>query len=77
MIKVLVGTNTNKKDVVIDPERTLREVLDENNVDYTTGGIHLSGLAVGRDGLDKSFSDYGVTDVCTLISVVKGDGGTI
>lgn len=75
MIQVLVGTNTNRKRVTVDPNRTLKSVLEEQAIDYSTGGIHLDGMAVAGEGLNRSFRDHGITEDCILISVVKGDGG--
>ncbi len=75
MIKVLIGTNTNRKQITTDPSRTLKSVLEENGIDYSTGGIHLDGLAVAGEDLNKSFTEHGITEDCILISVVKGDGG--
>lgn len=77
MIKVIVGTNTNRTSVLVDPSRTLKSVLEENGIDYSRGGIHLDGLAVGGEGLNRSFTDHGITEDCILISVVKGDGGVM
>lgn len=77
MIRVTIGTNTNRKAVTVDPGRTLKSVLDENGIDYSTGGIHLDGLAVGGAGLNKSFTEHGITEDCILVSVVKGDGGVM
>lgn len=77
MIKVTIGTNTNRKEIIIDPSRTLKDVLEENGVDYSRGGIHLDGLSIGGEGLNKSFTDHGITKDCILISVVKGDGGVM
>lgn len=77
MISVLVGTNTNRKRITVDPSRTVKSVLEEQHIDYSTGGIHLDGLAVGGEGLNKSFTDHGITEDCILISVVKGDGGVM
>lgn len=75
MIKVIIGTNTNRKQITVDPSRTLKDVLDENSIDYSRGGIHLDGLAVGGEGLNKSFTEHGINEDCILIAVVKGDGG--
>lgn len=75
MINVIVGTNTNRKQVQVAPTRTLKSVLDENGIDYSRGGIHLDGLAVAGEGLNRSFQDHGITEDCILIAVVKGDGG--
>lgn len=75
MIKVTIGTNTNRKSITLNPDTTIREALETNNIDYSTGGIHLDGLAVAGADLDKSFADFGVEESCYLVSVVKADGG--
>ena len=75
MIKVTIGTNLNRSSIMIDPSRTIKSVLEENNIDYARGGIHLDGLAVAGEELNKSFSQHGISDECMLISVVKADGG--
>jgi len=75
MIKVTIGTNTNRKSIMVNPASTVKEVLSENGIDYAAGGIHLDGLSISGEALNKSFSEHGITDDCMLISVVKADGG--
>lgn len=75
MIKVTVGNNLNRKAVMVDPSTTVKAVLDDNNIDYSRGGIHLDGLAISGGDLNKSFAEHGISDDCILISVVKADGG--
>lgn len=77
MIRVIVGTNTNRKSVLVDPSRTLKSVLEENGIDYSRGGIHLDGLAVGGEGINRTFTEHGITEDCILVAVVKGDGGVM
>lgn len=77
MIQVLIGTNTNRTRVTVDPSRSLKSVLEEHGIDYSTGGIHLDGMAVAGEELNKSFTAHGITEDCILISVVKGDGGVM
>lgn len=77
MIQVTLGTNTNRKKITCSPTKTLREVLEENGIDYHVGGIHLDGISVAGEELNRSFEDHGVTEDCILISVVKGDGGVM
>lgn len=77
MIKVTIGTNTNRKEVIVDPSRTLKSVLDENGIDYSRGGIHLDGLSIAGADLNKTFTEHGIVEDCILISVVKGDGGSL
>jgi len=77
MISVLIGTNTNRKTVIVEPTKSIIEVLESNNIDYSTGGIHLNGRAISGPDLNQTFADMGITERCTLISVVKGDGGVM
>lgn len=75
MIKVTLGTNLSRKNVMVDPSSTIKTVLNDNNIDYATGGIHLDGLAIIGGDLNRTFTDYGINDECILVSVVKSDGG--
>lgn len=73
MINVTLGNNTKRVKVIVDPNTSLREVLEENEINYTTGVMHLDGAAVPTGGLDKTFNDYGITEKCYLLSVVKSE----
>ena len=73
MIRIIVGNTTNRKTVIEDEGKTLRNVLEENEIDYTTGMTQLDGATLQPGDLDKSFADFGVTDHCSLLSVVKAD----
>ena len=74
MIKVTVGTNTRRTSVIVAPNRTLRSVLEDQEIDYSTGTLHLDGSTVTPGQLDKTFAELGITEKCFLISVVKADG---
>lgn len=73
MIKVTIGTNTNRKAVNVDPNRTIKSVLDEQGINYTTGTLHLDGATLQPGEINKTFADFGITDSCYLIAVVKAD----
>lgn len=73
MIKVTLGTNTNRKSITVDPGRTIKSVLDEQDINYTTGTLHLDGATLQPGEINKTFADFGITDSCYLISVVKAD----
>lgn len=73
MISVKVGNNTSRKTVTVSPETTLRTVLEENEINYTVGTMHLDGAALQPGDLDKTFADFGINDKCYLLSVVKSD----
>ena len=74
MIKVTVGTNTRRTSVIVEPNRTLRSVLEDQEIDYSTGTLHLDGSTITPGQLDKTFAELGITEKCFLISVVKADG---
>lgn len=73
MIKVTIGTNTNRRSVNVDPNRTIKSVLDEQGINYTTGTLHLDGATLQPGEINKTFADFGITDSCYLIAVVKAD----
>lgn len=74
MIKVTVGTNTRRTSVIVEPSKSLRSVLEDQEIDYSTGTLHLDGSTVTPGQLDKTFAELGITEKCFLISVVKADG---
>lgn len=75
MINLTIGTNTERKTVIVAPEQIVGEVLAENNVNTTSAAIHLNGSLIPGCDLDQSFEDLGVEDdtQAMLIAVVKAD----
>ena len=73
MIKVTVGNNVKRESTIIDANTTLREALENAEVDYTRGVMHLDGSSLNPGDLDKTFADFGITEKCFLLNVVKAD----
>jgi hypothetical protein len=73
MIKVTVGNNVKRESVIVNPNSTLRAVLEQANVDYTRGVMHLDGSSLNPGDLDKTFANFGITEKCFLLNVVKAD----
>lgn len=73
MIKVTVGNNVKREAVIIDENTTLRSCLEANGVDYTRGVMHLDGSSLNLGDLDKTFQQFGITEKCFLLNVVKAD----
>lgn len=71
MIKVVVGNNVKRENVIVDSSVTLRQVLEDAGIDYTQGVMHLDGAALQPGDLDKTFASFGVTERCFLLNVVK------
>lgn len=73
MIKVVVGNNVTRNTVIVDSATTLRTVLEDSNIDYTKGVMHLDGSSLNPGDLDKTFAQFGITEKCFLLNVVKAD----
>lgn len=73
MIKVTVGNNVKRDNQIVDPNVTLRKVLEDAGIDYTRGVMHLDGSSLNPGDLDKTFADFGITEKCFLLNVVKAD----
>lgn len=73
MIKVTVGNNVKREAVIIDENTTLRSCLEANGVNYTRGVMHLDGSSLNPGDLDKTFQQFGITEKCFLLNVVKAD----
>ena len=72
-IRVTVGTNTSRKNVIVDSSTTLRNVLEENNIDYSRANVNLDGASLNPGDMDKSFADLGIAESCFLIASIKQD----
>ena len=73
MVKVTVGNNVKRESKIVNPNATLRSVLEEANIDYTRGVMHLDGSSLQPGDLDKTFANFGITEKCFLLNVVKAD----
>lgn len=73
MINVTVGLTLDRKVMIVESSRTLRSVLEEAEVDYSRGAMHLDGSSLRPGDLDKTFDDFGIKTSCYLLNVVKAD----
>ena len=73
MVKITIGTNTRRETVIVEETRTLKSVLEENNIPYGTATVCLDGAPLQPGELNKTFTDFGVTESAYLLAVVKAD----
>ena len=73
MIKVTMGNNVKRTSEILDENTTLRDALEDAGIDYTHGMMNLDGSTLGPGDLDKTFADFGITEKCYLLNVVKAD----
>ena len=67
MLKITVGTNTNRKTVMATEDTTLRQCLEE------TGQTSLDGCVLQPGDMDQTFADMHVTEKAYLVVVQKMD----
>ena len=73
MIKVTIGNNLKRSSEILDENTTLREALENAEIDYSTGVMNLDGSPLSPGDLDRTFADFGITEKCYLLNVVKAD----
>jgi hypothetical protein len=71
IIKVTIGTNTERKTVTVDNNESIKKVLTDNAVNYASCVIHLDGMPLNVSELNGTFADLNITDECSLLAVVK------
>lgn len=73
MIRVIVGTTTQRVEKNYAPDTSLREILEDNAVDYSVAQIMLDGASLLAGDMDKTLADMNITEKCMLIAVVKAN----
>ena len=73
MIKVTMGNNVKRKTEILDEDTTLRQALEDADIDYTRGAMNMDGSTLSPGDLDRTFADFGIAEKCFLLNVVKAD----
>lgn len=71
MIRVIVGTTTNRQEANYAPNTTIRSILEDKGIDYSVAQIMLDGASLQPGDMDKTLSQMNVTEKCMLVAVVK------
>ena len=73
MIRATIGNNVARRPYTIDENTTLRQALEQAGIDYSIGMTSLDGTTLQPGDLDKTFAQFGITEKCFLLNVVKAD----
>lgn len=74
MIKVSFSSNVKRIALTVDENTTtVRQFLEENEIDYSRAITSIDGCPLQAGDMDKTFADFGITEKCLLTSVVKAD----
>lgn len=74
MITVTIGTNLERKEVMVDPTAvTIKELFKNNGVAYERATNYLDGCPINAAQINQTLAELNVTSDCTLLSVIKND----
>lgn len=71
MIRVIVGTTTQRNEKNYTADTTIRSILEDNAIDYSTSQVMLDGVTLQAGTMDKTLAELNITEKCMLIAVVK------
>ena len=71
MIQIRITTNTIRKTIATDENNTIRQVLDNNNINYEVTPVYLDGAPLNIGDHDKTFAELGIKEKCMLTAVIK------
>lgn len=71
LVNVKVGTNLNRTSVSVSSEKTIRQILEENEINYATTTVFVDGVTVQLGDMDKSLEELGIGESCYIIAAQK------
>jgi hypothetical protein len=71
MIQIKIVTTTSRKTIATDPNNTVRQVLEANNVNYSVTPVYIDGAPLQIGDHDKTFTELGITATCMLQAIQK------
>lgn len=71
MISIELSAKGKRNTIIVDENKTVADVLNENGVDYRVSPPLLDGQALDFDEINSTFAQLGVNKTCLLTCVVK------
>lgn len=71
LVNVKVGTNLNRTNVSVSSDKTIRQILEENEINYATTTIFVDGVTVQLGDMDKTLDELGIGESCYIIAAQK------
>lgn len=71
IVNVKIGTNLNRETISVTSDKTIRELLDQQGINYATTTIFLDGDTIRAGDMDKTLDDFNIADTCYIIASQK------
>lgn len=76
MVQVTIGNATNRRKIVVEPTAKIKDILEENEIDYGSARVTCNGETLRADQFGLPLNAViGEADSCYLMAVVKLDNG--
>ena len=73
MVKITLITNAGRKTVIASEAKTLREIYEENDVNYDSCTNTIDSVPLRVGDLNKTLRELGVGETCRMSSIVQMD----
>ena len=71
IVNVKIGTNLNRTTIFVTSDKTIRQLLEENGINYATTTVFLDGDTVRAGDMDKTLEDFNIQNTCYIIASQK------
>ena len=71
IVNVKIGTNLNRETISVTSDKTIRELLEMQNINYATTTVFLDGDTVKAGDMDKTLNDFNIAETCYIIASQK------
>ena len=73
MIKVTIVSNNPRITDIVAETKTVRQVLEDHDVNYTNASVSMDGFTLQLGDLDKTLAQHGVTEKTTISALANKD----
>lgn len=73
MIRVTLITNNPRKTVIAEETKTIKQLLDENDVSYGSAATALDGATLSASEMNKTLAELGVTEKAVVSVLAHKD----
>ena len=71
IVSVKIGTNLNRNTITATSDKTIRQLLEENEINYATTTVYLDGDTIKAGDMDKTLNDFNIADTCYIFASQK------
>ena len=75
MIKLTIGTTIQRKEAIVENNKTINQTLDANNISQSGTTFHLDGVPLTTDEMSKPIGDLVDSEEAMLIAVIAQKAG--